>query len=397
MLGRAVRLACVLVVLAAPHGRAAFHFAVIDEVMTSYGGDAAVQFIEVEMEAILQSLVTDSVFVAFDTSGTYIGDVLVVPADVANHGPGVRWIIGTTQFEAASGLTPDFIMPSGVLPTTGGMVCFGGGVGILPAPPGSWDRTVFTNYVDCVAYGTYVGPSNVLTGPPTSRAGDGHSLERISDTDDNATDFVCGDPATPTNNAGASATMAATNPCSSIDVAVDAKKLIIIDKLGAAGKAKVVYVSKDQQSGISKGPGTSVDDISVTFEFRYAGSGVEGTFVLPTGASDGTSGWVVNKGTVAKYVNKSAPSGATGAKVAVIKPSKLLKIVGKNLGDTPIDVFGAGAPGTSVLTIYTVENGSAVIRHCSAFTPASCAYKLIAGDTGAKLVCKPGMPATCPG
>ena len=106
----------------------------------------------------------------------------------------------------------------------------------------------------------------------------------------------------------------------------------------------------------------------------------------------------ISKGTVAKYVNKSVPSGATGAKVAVIKPSKLLKIVGKSLGDTPIDVFGAGAPGTSVLTIYyTVENGSALIRHCSAFTPASCAYKLIAGDTGAKLVCKPGMPATCPG
>ena len=38
----------------------------------------------------------------------------------------------------------------------------------------------------------------------------GHSLRRVSHTDDNETDFACGDPADPTNNAGESALLAAT-------------------------------------------------------------------------------------------------------------------------------------------------------------------------------------------
>ncbi len=190
-----------------------FHLAHIDEVMTSYGGDASVQFIEVRMLSGAQNLVADSVFAAFDAGGTYIGDILVVPGNVPNSGAGVPWIVGTTQFQTVSGLTPDFIMPAGILPTAGGMVCFGGGGGILPAPPGSWSRTNFAHYVDCVAYGTYAGPSNFLIGTPTSLDGDGHSLQRIGSTFNNAADFACGDPATPQNNAAASASMPATVPC----------------------------------------------------------------------------------------------------------------------------------------------------------------------------------------
>jgi hypothetical protein len=396
MIVRALRLVCLLLVLAAPSGRAAFHFAHIDEVLTSYGGDAGVQFVEIEMEEIIQNILTDSVFAAFDTSGAYVADILVVPGNVANAGAGVRWIVGTAQFAVASGLTPDFVMPDGILPTTGGMVCYGGGGGILPAPPGSWDRTDFANYVDCVAYGTYAGPSNALIGTPTPRDGDGHSLERVSGTNDNAADFICGDPATPENNAGTTATLPATTPCPTIDAGVAATKLIVVDKLTAAGKAKTVFVSKDQANGITKGTGTDVGGIHVDFTFGYDGASVAGAFTLPTGASDGTSGWLVNKSTVAKYVNKSAPAGPTGAKVGVIKPGKLLKLVGKTLGDTAIDVFGAGPPAGDVLTVYAVTNGADTFRHCSRFTSGTCTHKLIAGDTGAKLVCKGGVPATCP-
>ena len=67
-------------------------------------------------------------------------------------------------------------------------------------PPGSWSRTNFANYVDCVAYGTYAGPSNILIGTPTALNGDGHSLQRIGISNNNAADFTCGDPATPQNN-----------------------------------------------------------------------------------------------------------------------------------------------------------------------------------------------------
>ena len=199
----------------APRSQALFHFAVIDEVMTSYGGDANVQFVEIRMLAGSQNMVMNSVLGAFDSTGSYLGDVLIVPGNVVNSGAGVRWIMGTSAFATASGLTPDFTMPGmgGVsLPTTGGMVCWGA-PGISPPAPGSWDHTVPANYVDCLAYGTYSGPSNIHIGTPTPLDAVGHSLQRITDTDNNANDFVCANPAIPTKNNGTSASMAATTPC----------------------------------------------------------------------------------------------------------------------------------------------------------------------------------------
>ena len=50
-------------------------------------------------------------------------------------------------------------------------------------------------------------------------------------------------------------------------------------------------------------------------------------FEMPQGGN-----WLVNKPTVAKYVNKDAPTGG-GVKVSVLKPMKLIKMVGKSLGD----------------------------------------------------------------
>jgi hypothetical protein len=181
-------------------------------------------------------------------------------------------------------------------------------------------------------------------------------------------------------------------------IGVTSKKLIVLDKLGAAGRAKVVYVSKDQAAGITKGGGTDMDAISATFTFGY--DSVGGAFALPPGASDGTRGWKVNSAAVAKFINKEAPAGASGAKVAVIKPGKLLKIVGKSLGDTPIDLFVGGMPSGPVVTEYAVTNGGDTFRHCSEFDPAdpnvAVAFKEIAGGTGRKLVAKNGTAAACP-
>jgi hypothetical protein len=177
-------------------------------------------------------------------------------------------------------------------------------------------------------------------------------------------------------------------PVLAANMGVVPKKLIVVDKLTAATKAKVVFVAKD--TGVTKGAGEDVDQISVQFDVAYGNGSAAGAFTLPAGASvDKSPGWVVNKDRVAKYVNKLAPGGPTEAKVAVIKPTKLLKLVGKSLGDTPLDILGAGDPGASgVQTAYCVTNGGEEHCHCSAFT--DCVYKSIAGGTGAKLVCKGG-------
>jgi hypothetical protein len=198
--------------LAAP-ARALFHIAHINEVMASYDGDDSVQFVEIVMLASLQNQVAHAVLAVFDSDGHYVKDWIVFPANVESSGNGVAFVTGTASFETASGLTTDFTAAAADLPTTGGMVCYGGGGGILPQNPPSWDRSDLASYVDCLAYGSYSGPTKAQSGNPTPLLPVGHSLTRISDTDDNATDFDCGDPATPTNNAGDFAEMPATVPC----------------------------------------------------------------------------------------------------------------------------------------------------------------------------------------
>jgi hypothetical protein len=199
--------------LVALPARGLFHLAVIDEVVTSYGGDATAQFIEIRMLSGSQNFVAHTIFAAFDASGAYIGDILEVPSNVANGVAGGRWIVATSAFQTASGLTADFTMPSGILPVGGGMVCFGGGGGAVAQNPPTWSRTTFSNYVDCVAYGTYSGPLNGHIGTPTTVDGDGHSLQRVSQTNDNSVDFACSDSLTPTNNQGTTVTLSSTSPC----------------------------------------------------------------------------------------------------------------------------------------------------------------------------------------
>ena len=172
------------------------------------------------------------------------------------------------------------------------------------------------------------------------------------------------------------------------NVGVTGKKLIVLDKL-AVGTAKVMYVSKDRTSGISKGTGTDVTDVTATFELAYGNGSVAGAFAIPSGASDGTAGWVVNKDTVAKYVNKQAPDGPTEAKLAVVKSGTLLKVVGKGLGDEPIDLLAGGDPELDgIRTAYCITNAGDERCHCTHFT--GCAFSPVAGGTGAKLVCRAG-------
>jgi hypothetical protein len=190
-----------------PEADAAFHFAVIDEVMTSYGGDANVQFIEIRMTAAGQNFVSGTSVGIWDAAGVFQGTHFTVSGNVASGTAGGRWIMGTSAFATASGLTPDKTMPAG-LPTGGGMVCWG--LPFTVSNPGQ--------YVDCLSYGTYSGAGNVHTGTmagdfPAPDDADGHSLRRISTSQKNAVDFACGDPATPEKNDGTMASMTATESC----------------------------------------------------------------------------------------------------------------------------------------------------------------------------------------
>jgi hypothetical protein len=167
------------------------------------------------------------------------------------------------------------------------------------------------------------------------------------------------------------------------DVPVAARKLIVVDRVAAVGKAKVVFVAKD--AAVTKGAGLDPEQIGVQVTVAYASGAATGVVTIPAGIANG---WRSNKATVAKYVNKAAPAGPTHAKVAVLKPGKRVKEVGTGLGGTPLDVLGAGDPAGPVFTAYCVTNAGEEHCHCSEFT--GCSYKAIAAATGAKLVCRGG-------
>jgi len=179
-------------------------------------------------------------------------------------------------------------------------------------------------------------------------------------------------------------------PVRAAEIGVTPSKLVVIDKLSASGKAKAVYVAKD--AAVDKGAGADEADIGAELVVTYSGASAtaRGGFRLPKGASDGVSGWLVNDASGAKYTNKDAPSGATGAKVGLIKQNSRVMVVGKTLGDTPIDLVNSGAPTGSVFTAFVVDNGGTVNRLCSSF--AGCTFKEIAQGTGRKLACKSGAP-----
>jgi hypothetical protein len=206
---------CMLASLVVPtQSHALFHISAISEVLASIDGDESQQFIEVEMLFAAQNLVSNAVIASFDASGVYIEDILILPNDVAIGTNGGHWIAATSSFQSQHGVDADFTMPAKI-PLGGGMVCWGAPSStFLPPPnPASWDHTNPSNYVDCLAYGTYSGPTNHFIGTPTPLVAEGHSLTRRSETDDNAADFTCSNVATPTNNAGQTVDVDASTPC----------------------------------------------------------------------------------------------------------------------------------------------------------------------------------------
>ena len=227
---------CVLATLALPaRSHALFHISVIDEMLASIDGDPEQQFVEVKMLFAAQNLTKNAVIAAFDANGVYVEDILVIPDDVATGANGARWIAATEAFQTARGFTADFTMPAKI-PLGGGMVCWGA-PGIAAPDPASWDHTKPDNYVDCLAYGTYAGPTNEKIGNPTPLVAEGHSLVRQSETDDNAADFACAAVATPTNNAGQSVDVDASTACeetraSGIQVAPDPRFVLVNKDVG---------------------------------------------------------------------------------------------------------------------------------------------------------------------
>jgi len=192
--------ACLLSFLACGYfsseARADFHIMRISEVLAQYGGDPRLQFVELVMLDVGQNILSGHPVIFQDASGRETGRVAFT-SNVPNGITGRNVLIGTQAFATAFNVTPDLIIPEGLMSPYSGRVCF--------------------ETVDCVAYGDFTG-SNTGYGTPAPGFpvnGTASLTLRISDPPfpkHNGADFIFAAP-TPENNAAAEGVAPAAPPC----------------------------------------------------------------------------------------------------------------------------------------------------------------------------------------
>src|SRR2546422_4028808 len=200
----AVLVALLLALLVPAPVRAAFHIAVIDEVMSGVNNgtisNSNIQYVEIRQLFAGQDNVCHTRLTVFkcqaDGGGFQVlinnlGGAAATQPCVPNGAAGARWIMASPDaatFLAASGITPDVTWNNGTtgnIPTACGMVCWGApGSFVPPTDPSTWMAGVPTNYVDFVAYGPYDGTGEPFGNPAATETPGGgvFSLTRTGDT-----------------------------------------------------------------------------------------------------------------------------------------------------------------------------------------------------------------------
>ena len=154
------------------------HLIVIDEVLGSWQGDDTIQFVELRLLAAGQRSLssaggrgtTDLVFL--DATGSpAAARVVTFTHDLDQSQVGARVLVATQALVALAGITPDLILPNGVLAPLAGRVCYR-----VNDPQ---DPNQNTGLIDCVAYGKYGGDTGRY-GPPTPLTPTNRSLQRVN-------------------------------------------------------------------------------------------------------------------------------------------------------------------------------------------------------------------------
>ncbi|MEO6025518.1 MAG: hypothetical protein ABIR79_01445, partial [Candidatus Binatia bacterium] len=183
----------------------------ISDLGAGFLGNANVQFVELRLDAAGQTNLTNTRLTVFDKDGVP-ALLLLTPQGITDGTSGRNVLYATSEFQTATGITPDFVIPPNVV-SPKGMLCWGApGIG-SPPDPSSWDMNKPESYTDCVAYGGYDSmKKRPSSGTPSDLPpGDGvQSLTRTKNTSaagNNATDFELA-TAGPCNNANQCAALA---------------------------------------------------------------------------------------------------------------------------------------------------------------------------------------------
>lgn len=163
----------------------AFHIVVIEEVFFGTEDCPDAQYVKLRALVAGQTFVTNQRMRTQLADGTNAEDFGRFTKVLNNSQSGVAMLMGTAEAQALFGIPFDEVV-TGRLVQPDGRVCFG-----LFGPPAA--------PVDCVAYGEYTG-DNGTGGAPTVAPVLGMALVRVSDTNDDATDFELGEPMPENNN-----------------------------------------------------------------------------------------------------------------------------------------------------------------------------------------------------
>lgn len=127
-LGVALTIGLVLAGGVAQNAFATFHLWQISEVFSS--ADGTVQFVELQTTADGQGLLTGVVLATTNATGGAHSS-LQFASDLSGSTANKTVLIATQTFASLTGLTPDYVIADGFLPTAGGAVNFGAGVSVL--------------------------------------------------------------------------------------------------------------------------------------------------------------------------------------------------------------------------------------------------------------------------
>jgi hypothetical protein len=168
---RLMKVVCVVVVLfcgaiGVAHAQSKIS---LDEVVGSWQADDEVQYVELRMTANDQTAIMNVAAVIFDdATASAAGQRLAIfPQNVLRGLVDAKILIASTKARDLSGVTPDFLLPSGWLHPKDGRVCYAVSNGSGYAP------------IDCVAYGNFTG-DNGSFGPPTPLTPDNRALQRTA-------------------------------------------------------------------------------------------------------------------------------------------------------------------------------------------------------------------------
>ena len=194
------RALAVVVVVSVAMGAAPAHSQIaLDEIVGSWQGDDAIQYVELRMLADNQNGLANAAALVFDdASGSEDARrVVIFTQNVARGVQGAKVLIASLKASQLMGKDPDFPLPANYLHPTAGRVCFG-----VASETG-------LALVDCVAYGEYTGDKGSF-GPPTPRTPDNRALQRIAYSGKNRSDWTTVLDPVLENNAGATGTLPGT-------------------------------------------------------------------------------------------------------------------------------------------------------------------------------------------